>query len=1071
VLSAMARRSVRTKLAVLLVAASLLPLGLLAWHDSRAARQQFVDATEKLLAARADELARRVDGFNDNFRRSAQRLARMPAVVAASADLRDDARAAAAAVLVAWCAGDSDIRGAAVLDPAGVVSLATDRPLVGKSLAARPAVREATQGHAVISDVFVDEASGGGAATIAYLAPVRGPGGAVVAVAALWVRAEALWHMIKAANALAGPGSYAALLDRHGIRIAHTFSDQVIFHPSAPLDGPTRQALLAERRFGDRTAALLDQVWSFPEMFQQVRAAAPRPDVFRGFGAVTGEWDYVVARRAETAPWTAFYLLPQRVVASQLAHVAREKWAFAAAILLCALVLGGLLGGLVLAPIRALARATEAVAAGDLTARVPAFPGGDELGRLGHNFNAMVHQLEAQAAAVTRGRQELAQKVTERTAELLRLTRVLEAEVDERRRAHAELQAREGELRSALENLARHQGRLAALFESGLIGVVVGTFEGRILEINDALLDMLGYSRAEILSGEILWTGLTPPEWRPRDQEAVQILRSRGALPVREKEYLRKDGHRVPVMVGTAVLGEPPNEAISFVLDVTQNKEAAIAIAHLSQARASEARFRALLEAVPDGVVIADAEGQIVYVNGQTERLFDYARAELVGQTVEILVPERLRAVHPAHRRDYAQQPRVRAMGAKQELYGRRRDGSELPIEVSLSPLQADKPLVISSIRDISERRQADELRFRMAAIVESSGDAIIGKTLDGIITSWNEAATRIFGYTAAEIVGKSISTLIPPERQHEEPEILARLARGERVEQFDTVRVRKDGRRMDVSLTSSPVRDARGRLIGASKIVRDITERRRVEVALAQARDQAEAASRELEAFSYSVAHDLRAPLRAMNGFAHLLLQGYRDKLDADGQDWLQEIVLNAKKMAELIDALLSLARVSRSEVRTESADLSALVRDVVSQLRRDDPDRRVEVEVQDKLVAEADPRLVRALLDNLLGNAWKFTARVADAHIQFGAVSGQAERTFFVRDDGAGFDMTYVAKLFAPFQRLHSGTEFAGTGIGLATAQRIVRRHGGRIWAEGTVGRGATFYFTLPSRSGSAS
>jgi len=1067
-IGSMARRSVRVKLAVLLVVASLLPLGLLAWLDFTSARRQFMAATEALLAARADELVRRVDGFNENFRAASQRLAALPEVLAAASGQGEPARAAARAALTVWRGSDPTVRGAGILSSGGVVTMASEPALVGQNLSRRPWVREATQGHPVISDVFVDESAGAGAPTIAYLTPVRGPGGAVSGVVVLWIRAEALWQLMKTANAQVGPGSYGALVDGHGIRIAHTFSERVLFHPAAALDAQTRQALLAERRFGARTAALLDEVWAFPEAFEQVKSTTPRSDVFRGFGPVNAQWDYVVARRAATAPWTVFYLLPQPVVDAQMAQLAREKWLFASGILLAALLVGSLLGRPLVAPIRALARATEAVAAGDLTARVPAMPGGDELARLGHDFNAMVNQLEAHTATVTRSRQELTEKVTERTAELLRVTKALEAEVDERRRAHVELQAREGELRSALDNVARHQARLSALFESGLIGVVVGTFDGRVLEINDALLDMLGYTRDEIVSGRISWTALTPPEWRSRDQEAVQVLQSRGALPIREKQYLHKDGHRVPVIVGTAVLGDPP-EAISFVLDVTQNREAATAIAHLSQARASEERFRALLEAAPDGVVITGGHGQIVYVNGQTERLFGYGRAELVGQPIEILVPERLRAAHPAHRREYGREPRVRAMGAKQELYGRRRDGSEVPIEVSLSPLQAEESLVISTVRDITERRQADELRFRLAAMVESSGDAIIGMTLEGLITSWNEAATRIFGYSRDEIVGQSVLTLIPPERQQEEVDILDRLARGERIEQFDTVRLRKDGHPMDVSLTSSPVRDGRGRLIGASKIVRDTTERRRAQTALAQARDQAEAASRELEAFSYSVAHDLRAPLRAMNGFAHLLLQSHGDKLDADSQDWLQEIVLNAKKMAELIDALLSLARVTRSEVRTESVDLSALARDVVADLRKEDPGRQVEIHVEEGLRADADPRLLRALLDNLLGNAWKFTGRVARAHIEFRALPGQAAPTFFVRDDGAGFDMKYGDKLFAPFQRLHSGAEFGGTGIGLATAQRIVRRHGGRIWAEGAMGQGATFYFTLPSRGAS--
>jgi len=265
-------------------------------------------------------------------------------------------------------------------------------------------------------------------------------------------------------------------------------------------------------------------------------------------------------------------------------------------------------------------------------------------------------------------------------------------------------------------------------------------------------------------------------------------------------------------------------------------------------------------------------------------------------------------------------------------------------------------------------------------------------------------------------------------------------------------------------------MRDSAGHLTGASKVVRDITERRRAEDALARAKDAAEAANRELEAFSYSVAHDLRAPLRGMNGFAQVLLDTYRDKLDADGKDWLEEITLNARKMGALIDGLLALARLSRSELRREPVDLSSIVRDAMMQLCRIEPDRAVEMVVPDGLTAEVDPPLARALLENLLGNAWKFTSKVSRARVEFGAIEKDGVDTFFVRDNGAGFDMAFAGKLFAPFQRLHTVDEFPGTGIGLATVQRIVHRHGGRIWAESAVDRGATFYFTVPARTSEA-
>ncbi len=352
---------------------------------------------------------------------------------------------------------------------------------------------------------------------------------------------------------------------------------------------------------------------------------------------------------------------------------------------------------------------------------------------------------------------------------------------------------------------------------------------------------------------------------------------------------------------------------------------------------------------------------------------------------------------------------------------------------------------------------------------MDSSDDAIIGKTLDGVITSWNGGAHRIFGFSAEEMIGRHISLLVPPDRQAEEREILKHLASG-CVEQFDTVRLRKDGREIDVSVTSSPVRDGAGMLVGVSKVARDITDRRRSELALARAREAAEAANHELEAFSYSVAHDLRAPLRAMNGFAHLLPDSYGEKLDATGQDWLREVAANATKMAALIDALLSLARLTRSEPRRESIDLSAVVRVTAKEFSAAEPERRVEIIVEDDLAVELDPALARALVENLFGNAWKFTRKVPAPRIEFGATETSGARAFFVRDNGAGFDMAYADKLFGAFQRLHTTDEFPGTGIGLATVQRIVRRHGGRVWAEGAVGVGATFYFALPERAAGA-
>jgi len=394
-----------------------------------------------------------------------------------------------------------------------------------------------------------------------------------------------------------------------------------------------------------------------------------------------------------------------------------------------------------------------------------------------------------------------------------------------------------------------------------------------------------------------------------------------------------------------------------------------------------------------------------------------------------------------------------------------------------LGPLEAEVYQRAHEIQDANARlqriteelRQSEEMRRRL---VESAKEyAIFMLDTEGRVKTWNAGAQKIKGYHAQEIIGEHFSKFYPPqdvERGKPSDELRIAVAQGQYEE--DGWRIRKDGSRFWANVLITCLRDADGNPIGFSKITRDLTDRKRAEDAIAELNRtlqhrnaQLEAANKELEAFSYSVSHDLRAPLRTVDGFSQALLEDYAGKLDEEGQDHLRRVRAASQRMGQLIDDLLNLSRVTRAEISRERVDLSATARDVVKELRAADPLRQAEVVIADALVAEADPRLVRLMLTNLLGNAWKFTAKCPRARIEFGRRQQAGEEAYFVRDNGVGFDMAYAGKLFGAFQRLHGMDDFPGTGIGLATVQRIVHRHGGRVWAEAAVDAGATFYFSM--------
>jgi PAS domain S-box-containing protein len=489
-----------------------------------------------------------------------------------------------------------------------------------------------------------------------------------------------------------------------------------------------------------------------------------------------------------------------------------------------------------------------------------------------------------------------------------------------------------------------------------------------------------------------------------------------------------------------------------------------------------EPEFEEFANLLPEAIIGVDEGGVIVLANTEAERVFGYAPSELAGKSVDVLLPERYRAAHAQYCSSYFGEPCARALRSGLELQALRNDGSEFAAEISLSALRRDTgTLAIALIRNLGDQSVVQQLR----ALMESSDDAIIGKRLDGTIISWNQGAERIYGYREDEVIGRPVAILAPPERKDELVGLLRRIARGERVVHLETERVRKDGKRVDVSISISPLHDASGAVVGATTIGRDVTEQNRAHARLAHLNEELEervgqrtlelqASNRELEAFAYSVSHDLRAPLRAIDGFSQRVLKRYGDRLGADGVHALERVRAATQRMGQLIDEILELSRLGRRSMRCQRVDLSALVSEIVTELRDQEPDRNVQVIVKPWIVATGDPALLRAALVNLLSNAFKFTGETPAARVEFDSSTTDGETVFSVRDNGAGFDMAYADKLFRPFERLHNERRFTGTGVGLAIVQRVVLRHGGRIWAQSTAEEGATFFFTLAPKRG---
>jgi PAS domain S-box-containing protein len=645
-----------------------------------------------------------------------------------------------------------------------------------------------------------------------------------------------------------------------------------------------------------------------------------------------------------------------------------------------------------------------------------------------------------------------------------------------------------------------------AIFDSANFSSIATDAKGVIQIFNVGAERMLGYSAAEVMNQ------ITPADISdPREVivraatlsvelgtpiapgfEALVFKASRGIEDIYELTYVRKDGSRFPAVVSVTALRDAQDAIIGYLLIGTDNTARKQAEEALLKAGALQ---RAIFNSANFSSIATDAKGIIQIFNVGAERMLGYSAAEVMNRITpaDISDPREViaRAATLSVELGTPIAPGFEALVFKAsrgiediyELTYVRKDGSRFPAVVSVTALRDAQDAIIGYLligTDNTARRRVDEAlrknEAQLQAIIENLDEGVLVSDLNGALLQSNHAAQELHGHAnldgfveTFELSGTDGAVLASAEWP------LARILRGEKLRGLE-VRIRRihDDWQRVFSYGGTLVRDAGGQPLMAVVTIGDITERRRaadvirqlntdLEQRIVERTAQLQTANNELEAFCYSVSHDLRAPLRSLDGFSQALLEDYADKLDAQGQNYLGRIRAGSQRMGHLIDDLLNLSRVSRGEMSREVADISKMAREVVEELQASAPERETEFLIAGGLIAETDPRLLRIVLTNLLGNAWKFTAKQPHARIEFGCSGENGGKEYFTRDNGAGFDETYSDKLFGVFQRLHSASDFPGTGIGLATVQRIIQRQGGRVWAEGKVGQGATFHFTL--------
>lgn len=665
-------------------------------------------------------------------------------------------------------------------------------------------------------------------------------------------------------------------------------------------------------------------------------------------------------------------------------------------------------------------------------------------------------------AALRQAKAELETRVAQRTAELTQANAQLQAQLLHRQ-----------QIESALKQSAQE---IQDLYDNAPCGYHSLDHEGRFIRINNTELQWLGYDRDEIIGKK--FTDLLLPESLPIFQANFPQFKQQGWIENLEFHLICQDGSSLPVCLSATALKDISGNFImsrSIIFNISERKRTEVAL------KTSQVRFAGIVEIAKDAIISVDANQRITLFNQGAEAIFGYTSEEILGQPLDLLLPERFVTPHRRYMSGFAHSDgKARRMGERSEIFGLRKDGSEFPAEASISRLNlGNETLFTAILRDISDYKQAEATLSQLAAIVESSEDAIISKSLDGTITSWNASAQKLYGYTPGEAIGRSISLLLPADKLDEEAQFLERLQQGEHIQHYETVRKRKDGTVVDISLTVSPIKDATGKIIGASKIARDITQQR----AIAKMKSE----------FISIVSHELRTPLTAIRGSLGLVAHGIYDKKPEKKQRMIEIAASQSDRLVRLVNDILDLQRLESGKMKLvmQACDAANLIQQSADTMRSYAEQNQIQLVVHLLPVQVwASPDSIIQTLTNLLSNAIKFSAPGGKVWLSAQLVNPEEQGTqateeytndtipnpqtlpsipytlFSVKDQGRGIPSDKLEIIFERFQQVDASDsrEKGGTGLGLAICRKIIEQHEGKIWAESVVNEGSTFYFTLP-------